>query len=269
MVRRRKIRRERERQNKPKASKFQAEHLAKLGKILFGYVYTSEKEHWKVFRKYWNLVEAYDWSDSVFEADGKKGLKNVKGNVVAPAIFDDIHVVGDYWFNHPVVAVKDGNVGLVLRDGKGTPYSEFAFADIKCIESLSNIHLASLESDKEHYALLLDGKVFTPFELTGCCTPCNGYFLVCGDDDKWGFFDLCDDVYVSPKSDNPEGGEDSTYQIFYTDCERVMLSLDRHLVAAKDYEKMSDAERKELEKVGFFTEEMMETYKACSINYEN
>lgn len=38
----------------------------------------------------------------------------------------------------------------------------------------------------------------------------------------------------------------------------VDITLDRHLASIKDYEKMSEDEQKELRKVGFFTEEMMD-----------
>ena len=43
-----------------------------------------------LYEEHANLINNYDWYDEEFEENGKVGLKNVKGEVLVPAIYDGI-----------------------------------------------------------------------------------------------------------------------------------------------------------------------------------
>jgi hypothetical protein len=86
----------------------------------------------------------------VFEENGKKGLKNVKGEVVVPAIYDNYGILEPYYLKlSPVVAQLDGKVALVERDGKGTPYTDFEYHYIEPI-LFSNLYAVWKKEDLKH-----------------------------------------------------------------------------------------------------------------------
>ena len=68
-----------------------------------------------------SFMEEYDTMCSLFEENGCVGVKDILGEVLVPAMFDDITVVFsdvNRYFALPVI--KNGKYGLVKPDGKGT-----------------------------------------------------------------------------------------------------------------------------------------------------
>ena len=77
-------------------------------------------EELKVLDRLYELENNYDWSNIEFTdpVTGKIGLKNVKGELMAPALYDAFPNPGtfiDPW--DPIAAILDGKYGLL--DGKG------------------------------------------------------------------------------------------------------------------------------------------------------
>ena len=80
-----------------------------------------EDEANATLRKWYELENSYVWSNIEFTdpATGKKGLKNVKGELMVPALYDSFPSPGtyiDHW--ERIVAVLDGKYGML--DGKGS-----------------------------------------------------------------------------------------------------------------------------------------------------
>lgn len=219
---------------------------------------TIQHELQQAFDELQELIQNYDWFDEVFEVDGKKGLKNVKGEIVVPAIYDGFLFSGSYLYpNEYAVARKGNKVGLVECNGKGTPYSAFEFSYIKPIPLLPEVHIACREGDDKHFALLVGGKEFTPYELTKHYEPCDGYMVVCNEDNKCGFLDLQSLIYVSPEFDDiyDEGiGSDIT---FVKDGKEGILTYDKKFISKEDYNNMSDDEQDRILDEGYFNVDIL------------
>lgn len=70
---------------------------------------------------------------SVFEKDGKFGMVDYKGDILIPAEYDFLrtcYVYVDSLTTMPVIAEREGKMGLILPDGKGTVVADFKYDDI-------------------------------------------------------------------------------------------------------------------------------------------
>ena len=125
-------------EKKPKATKELAERLdnlnAEMEKLRDNTDQESEWRFMELGQEHCDLISSYDWYDEKFEENGKKGLKNVKGEIVVPAIYDDFGMPGLYYMNTSCVPAQlDGKMALVKRDGKGLPTTEFSYHYIEPI----------------------------------------------------------------------------------------------------------------------------------------
>ena len=67
------------------------------------------------------FMEEYDTMCSLFEENGCTGVNDILGEVLVPAMFDDITVVfSDVNRHFALPVIKNGKYGLVKPDGKGT-----------------------------------------------------------------------------------------------------------------------------------------------------
>ena len=115
----------------PRATAVQADRLdflkdeiERVGQEADNYLRLLQERH--------ELMFGYDWLDEVFEENGKKGLRNVRGEVVVPAIYDGFCMPRPYYLPMLLVGAKKGDkVALVERDGKGTPRTDFEFHYVK------------------------------------------------------------------------------------------------------------------------------------------
>lgn len=79
-----------------------------------------------------NLFMAeYDTMCTQFVENGQTGVKDVLGEVLVPAVFDEIvGVFPDVNRDFAVAVIKDGKYGLVKPDGKGTMLAECVYDNI-------------------------------------------------------------------------------------------------------------------------------------------
>lgn len=88
----------------------------------------------KKFDFYLNRIkEKYIRLHEVFEQDGKFGIKNYRGDIMLHPCYDFIRRVFtnvDDRANMPVIAQRDGKMGLVLPDGNDTVVADFIYDDI-------------------------------------------------------------------------------------------------------------------------------------------
>ena len=79
------------------------------------------------------IRDKYEQYHEVFEENGHFGIKDHKGNVLIPAHYDFLrtpYVYVDDLRTLPVIAQRDGKMGLILPDGKETVVADFIYDDI-------------------------------------------------------------------------------------------------------------------------------------------
>ena len=80
------------------------------------------------------IRDKYEQYHEVFEQDGKFGIKDHQGTVLIPAHYDFLrtpYVYVDDLRTLPVIAQRDGKMGLILPDGKETTVAPFVYDDIE------------------------------------------------------------------------------------------------------------------------------------------
>lgn len=79
------------------------------------------------------IRDKYEQYHEVFEENGHFGIKDHKGNLLIPAHYDFLrtpYVYVDDLRTLPVIAQRDGKMGLILPDGKETVVADFIYDDI-------------------------------------------------------------------------------------------------------------------------------------------
>ena len=79
------------------------------------------------------IRDKYEQYHEVFEENGHFGIKDHKGNVLISAHYDFLrtpYVYVDDLRTLPVIAQRDGKMGLILPDGKETVVADFIYDDI-------------------------------------------------------------------------------------------------------------------------------------------
>ena len=70
----------------------------------------------------------------MFEENGKFGIKDHEGKILVHALYDFLrtpYVYVDDLCMMPVIAEKNGKMGLILPDGKDTVIAEFIYDDMQ------------------------------------------------------------------------------------------------------------------------------------------
>ena len=83
------------------------------------------------------LQSKYIRFHEVFEADGKFGIRSHDGTVLIPAEYDFLrtpYIYKDDLDVMPVIAEKEGKMGLVLPDGKNTVVAPFVYDNISLLD---------------------------------------------------------------------------------------------------------------------------------------
>jgi len=151
------------------------------------------------------LRAQYDWFNVEFTdpTTGKKGLKTVTGELVAPALYDDFNEHHSYHFfpHSPVAAIKDGKCGLIKGDGSGQQLCPFKFDSISTI-IFSDMFLACWGGVKDHFGIITaNGGIICSNILTGYGEPVNGIMTI-KSGDKWGVIDTDTHQCVLPEYDD-------------------------------------------------------------------
>lgn len=148
-------------------------------------------------------VDRYDWYDSVYEENGKLGLKDIKGDVVVPAKYDGFQMRCHYLFTHnvPRVATVNGKAGLVKAYGNGEELTTFDYVSISYMIILPYF---TLKKGEKYGIIHMDGRIIAPCILDEVCLP-SGNCVVFKAGGKYGLVDSsCGDLYVAPQYDNIE-----------------------------------------------------------------
>ncbi|MBO7497739.1 MAG: hypothetical protein J6T64_00925 [Bacteroidaceae bacterium] len=214
----------------------------------------SEAKYMELGQEYCDLTDLYDWYDEVFEENGKKGMKNVKGEIVIPAIYDGFGVPELYYEGYSLVAAeRDGKKGLVKRDGTGTPTTEFEYHQLIRVP-FSDIYATWKSEDDKHFAFMAEGKVFTPYELESISWISNGVGVVYANGKKGLVAVDLGLIYISPEYDDISGDGPGEFITFVKDGKEGRVTLDKRFVSNEAFESMTEEEQDKLLNIGFIYE---------------
>lgn len=139
------------------------------------------------------MAEHYDWDNQVFtdEKTGKKGLRDVEGTVLVPALYDDFTEIGSCRLFHkrPHVVQQGDKYGIVAADGTGKPLTAFIY-DYLTWDYLSPLYKAWWGGSIELQGLIFeDGQVLLPCCIKTLHQPWNNIYCYDGKE-LMGLIDL-------------------------------------------------------------------------------
>lgn len=148
------------------------------------------------------LHDTYDFNDIVFDENGLKGLKDIKGNVRVPALYCDFSETYDYnrFRNYPVCALdSNGKYLLVSADGSGKPLTLPIYDAIE-LDPISCFFIAVKRGKKG--ILNYKGEEIAPCEMNMIYGMSNGIMVL----EKAGKFGLFTEtgLYVCPSYNEVE-----------------------------------------------------------------
>ena len=197
-----------------------------------------DKEANAVWDRINELEQNYDWFNVEF-ADpitGKKGLKTIAGEVIAPALYDGFYEYHNYVFSPhaPVIAIKNGKCGIVKGDGSGQQLCEFKF-DAICSVIFSSLFRAYWGGVEDRFGIITaTGDIICPNILTRIDEPFNT-LLPIGTDDKTGCIDLYTNQLVSPDYDDVDLTDDGPI-VFIKDGQRGYVTDKGEFITLDQYE---------------------------------
>lgn len=99
----------------------------------FQYMLDFVNDKRKMIFYYHRMKDKYIQYHEVFEENGKFGMKDHQGNILIAPEYDFLrtcYIYVDDLRMMPVIAEKDGKMGLIMPDGKGTIVADFVYEDI-------------------------------------------------------------------------------------------------------------------------------------------
>lgn len=198
----------------------------------------SDKEANAVSDRIYELESSYDWFNVEFTdpATGKKGLKTVAGEVIAPALYDGFNEYHSYVFtpHAPVIAIKDGKCGIIMGDGSGQQLCEFKFDYIRSV-IFSSLFRAYWGGVEDRFGIIAaNGDIICPNILTRIDEPFNT-LLPIGTDDKTGCIDLYDNQCVLPEYDDVDLNDNGPI-VFIKDGQRGYVTDKGEFITLDQYD---------------------------------
>ena len=151
-----------------------------------------------------DVVDKYDVNTVIFEGpDGKKGMKDILGNVLVPARYDGFDFVYNALMDprSTIPAIQDGKWCIVKTDGSGEEIVAAVYDDIYFLRPWFPAYLYKKDGGSACGIILCDGTEFTEPIIDKFCEPTQSFFFQSGG--LWGLWQYCDWI-VPPIYDNIE-----------------------------------------------------------------
>jgi len=165
----------------------------------------------KLQEEFNKIEEEYNLFDQIYEENGKKGVKDIAGKILIPAIYSDYSECYSYTFKReaPMAAKNDkGKYALVSTDGKGTPLCDFKY-DFITFKPYTDLYTCCINTDEGKHKLGLltyNGEEIVPCEMDTIYGISN-CIISFEKGDKYGLI-TCWGLYVPPIYDEMEEDED-------------------------------------------------------------
>ena len=184
------------------------------------------------------LEKNYDWFNFSFTdpTTGKKGLKDVSGQIVVPAKFDDFAEFRSYIHFHyaPVIVINGGKFGIVRGDGSGQELCACKFDNIRSLVG-TGLYMASWEGVTDRFGLITtNGNVICPNILTSYYEPFNG-ILIIESNKKLGVIDLDTYQCVLPEYDDLDA-DPGELIVFHKDGKEWYITDEGERITKEQYE---------------------------------
>lgn len=169
-----------------------------------------------------------NYSEVFIGENGKKGAKLQNGQVVVPALYDEIAYTygGIFTDSHPYVAAKDGKFGLVNPDGKGTELTPFVYDDIVAPQDILNHFLYKKDDSKRFGLLKCNGCEVTPCIIDSYS--CNGQTVYFRSGEHQGLWQLEIDELLDPIYDEIEVLDIDKPMLFTLNGEKGYVKVEDH-----------------------------------------
>ena len=161
-----------------------------------------------------DIHSKYSFFDEVFEENGLKGVKDIKGNIRVPAIYTDIYGLYDYMNmyspemkNLPICAYDQNHkCALVRPDGKGTPLTPFIY---DAIVKDRFVHEFTIIQGEKKGTMNKKGNILVPCEMDDVYEYFNSIRVL----EAGGKYGLTTDwgLYIAPVYDEIDDKNDYVY----------------------------------------------------------
>ena len=185
---------------------------------------TSQADYDKVLA----FEQEYDVFTQVYSENGKLGVKDAIGEVLVPAIFDEIaYTYSDSCRGFAVPVIKDGKMALVAPDGKGTMLTEAIYDQIRFCDCSFILY-----KDGKQGLATGGGLVVVPAEMDEVFLPMNG-LVVFTKDGKNGFAMSGTGLITEPEYDDFEI-TDGEYVKVFKNGEEGYIDEEGHFTTDED-----------------------------------
>ena len=142
----------------------------RIHEILSDMTVNDRKELMRLYQEYWRIRTEYDILDRTFEENGKKGVVDVAGNVVVPALYKDYAELYNHSiYSHLPIPACDFNdrYALVTSDGNGAPLCGFEYDRIVFLRGSNSYFVCEKKAGERVQAGVMDskGRVVVPCEM--------------------------------------------------------------------------------------------------------
>lgn len=175
------------------------------------------------------LIDKYDWHDRIFEKDGKKGVTNAFGDMLVPAMFDEIAYTYNYLACGPkssYVVMNGGKMGLVTADGTGKMLQPCEY-EIICL--ISSGYALAVKKDGKYGVMAWNGYLYTPIDNDKLFDYDMGHYIILEKDGKKGLCSVFSCTYVKPEYDDIDwDGIDTPFK-FIRDGKTFYIDTDENV----------------------------------------
>ena len=160
--------------------------------------------------------------------NGKMGVKLSNGEIVIPALYDEIAYTYDSFEadTRPYVAMKDGKYGLVLPDGKGTELTPFVYEIIASVPEIPNHFLYRKEEGNRFGIMAMDGREVTPCNLDSYS--CDGQTVYFRSGEHHGLWQWVINELLEPIYDDIEVLDIDEPTLFTLNGEKGYVKVEDH-----------------------------------------
>ena len=160
--------------------------------------------------------------------NGKMGVKLSNGEIVIPALYDEIaYTYHDYIAaKRPYVAIKDGKYGLVCPDGKWTELTPFVYEIIASVPEIPNHFLYRKEEGNRFGIMAMDGREVTPCNLDSYS--CDGQTVYFRSGEHHGLWQWVINELLEPIYDDIEVLDIDEPTLFTLNGEKGYVKVEDH-----------------------------------------
>lgn len=185
-----------------------------------------------------DLFRSYDWFDTLFSENGKIGAKDICGNVVIPAEYDDILELQNLVypaFNSNIVK-KDGKYGFVRRY-TGEVIGEISYDNLQPFDVNGYMFFQKNGTKCHGIVHRVTGREVVPClidEVIGAPQNC-----IIRSGDKYGLYSIYHDVYIEPVFDEiREANKEYEPYMFVLDGVEGYLNKYNEFYTVEEYMRM-------------------------------